>query len=364
MVSVGGLVEDTDYTGLVSRVAAVLGNGSGQSGYGQRVTSAENYIGISTSNTIGVTEWNSLRTDINKCSQHQSNGDAASSSMVSTHIIGADASGPSVTRISGDTFSIDTPTSTRGVNDWITAVSTIETNVNSITSDNYSITFGRSFVDSSRTTPWGGAGQLQTIYAEIALTFDGGYTVTNTDGSTSTASGSDHRRHYFNAGGDIRLSMYLAGSTPKDTDWTTMLGNADYIIFGKNSTTCSGTGRARDGSTDVDNNGSIESAVGNYQLNTSYQLIFQKNGTDVHYAENYVSIYAKRNSAGDTITFKWEFTDLDTGDQTGTGPPVDEPVLQVAGSSMGCGIDLKRPSGSYVSVPEPSPDIVTELRLT
>ena len=40
-VSVGDLVDNTDYTGLVDRVNAVLGNGSGQIGYGQVVNSAK-----------------------------------------------------------------------------------------------------------------------------------------------------------------------------------------------------------------------------------------------------------------------------------------------------------------------------------
>lgn len=364
MVSVGGLVEDTDYTGLVSRVAAVLGNGSGQSGYGQRVPSAESYLGIDTTNTISYLEWNSLRADVNKCSRHQSNVDAISESIISTQIIGADASGPSVTRISGDTFSIDSPNAARGINDWSSAVGTIETNVNNINSEHYTLTENRAYAESTRTTQWGGAGQQPTIFAEIAVVFEGNYTVTNSNGTTSTATGADHRRHFFNAGGNIRLSMFLLGSTPKDTDWGSMLGNAGYIIFGKSSTTATGTGRARDGSTDVDGIGGIDSAVGNYQLSTAYQLIFKKNGSQTEYAENYVEIYAKRNTAGNIITFKWEFTDADVGDKTGIGPAVDEPVLQNVGSRMGCGIDLLRPSGSFVSVPEPSPDIITELRLT
>ena len=142
-----------------------------------------------------------------------------------------------------------------------------------------------------------------------------------------------------------------------------MLGNAGYIILGKNSTTCTGTGRARDGSTDVDGAGGIDSAVGNYQLTTGYQLIFMKNGSQAEYAENYFQIYAKRNASNDTITFLFEFTDADIGDKTGTGPGVDEPVLQIGGS-MACGIDLFRPTGGNVSVPEPASGVVVELRLT
>lgn len=363
MASVGGLVEDTDYTSLVSRVTAILGNGSGQSGYGQRAYAAENWLDTTAGRTISVDEWNSLRTDINKCTQHQSSNDGVGTAQTSGNIIGADASGTSVTRISGDTFSIDTPDTSLGVNDWGSAVTTVETNAALVASGQYSLTTGRAFLNSARTTSWGGAGQGQTIYAELQVTFTGGYTVTNTDGTTSTATGQDHRRHFFNSGGDIRLSAYLNGSTAKDTDWGTMLGNAGYIVFGKNATTCTGTGRARDGSTDVDGTGGIDSALGNYQLTTGYQLIFKKNGSQAEYAENYVEIYAKRNATSDSITFLIQFTDADIGDVAGTGPAVDEPVLELGGD-MGCGIDLKRATGSNVSVPEPSSNVVTELRLT
>jgi hypothetical protein len=38
-VSIGSVIQDTDYNGLVSRVRAVLGNGTGQSGYGQLIPS-------------------------------------------------------------------------------------------------------------------------------------------------------------------------------------------------------------------------------------------------------------------------------------------------------------------------------------
>jgi hypothetical protein len=362
-VSVGGVVDHTDYTDLVTSVANVLGNGSGQNGYGQRVFSAENWLDTTTGRDISVLEWNTLRTDINKCSRHQRDLDVLANALAEDDIIGADASGTSVTRISGDTFSINTPNVNKGVNDWVSGVSNIQTNANLIASGQFTLTTTRAFVNSTRTTQWGGAGQGQTIYAELAVEFIGGYTTTNSDGTTTTATGAQHRRHFFNAGGDIRLSAFLNGSTEKDTDWGAMLGNAGYIVFGKNATTVTGTGRARDGSTDVDGAGGIDSALGNYQLTTGYQLIFKKNGSQAEYAENYVEIYAKRNAAQDTITFLIQFTDADIGDQTGIGPRVDEPVLQIGGS-MGCGIDLKRPSGSFVNVPEPASNVVTELRLT
>lgn len=362
-VSVGGVVDHTDYTNIVTTVVSILGNGSGQSGYGQRVYASENWGDTTTGRDISYQEWNVLRTDINKCSRHQSNSDILANTLATGDIIGADASGTSVTRISGDTFSIVSPNANKGVNDWIAAASTISTNANLINSAHYTQTTGQSFVNTTRNTAWGVNTTNPSVYCEIEVDFSGGYQTTNSDGTVTTASAADHRRHFFNAGGEIRLSASLSGSTAKDTDWGTMLGNAGYIVFGKNATTCTGTGRARDGATDVDGAGGIDSALGNFQLTTGYQLIFMKNGSQLEYAENYVQIYAKRNAAGTKITFNFEFNDVDSGDQTGIGPPVDEPVLQ-NGGTMSAGIDLRRPSGSYVAVPEPAPNVLVELRNT
>lgn len=365
-VSVGDLVDNTDYTDLVDRVNAILGQGSGQLGYGQIVASAENYKGITTTNTIAPAEWNSLRTDINRCTNHQTGSDSGISTIASTHIIGANATGTSVTRISGDTFSIVNPDNDEGFNDFESAVSGIETGANNIAPGQFNLTTGRAFGNSSRTTSWGVNTINPMIFTEMAVEFDGGYNTTDSSGNSVQASGADHRRHFFNAGGEIRLSATLSGSTEKDTDWGTMLGNMDQVIFGKNGTYLSpaGSGRARDGSTDVDGAGGIESALGNYQLTTGYQIIFQKNGSQAEYQENYVVIYAKRNSANNRITFLFEFHDIDSGDQTGIGPPVDEPVFE-NGGSMQAGIDLKRPNqAADVNIPEPLFEVVTELRLT
>ena len=72
---------------------------------------------------------------------------------------------------------------------------------------------------------------------------------------------------------------------------------------------------------------------------------------------------SKRNVNYDELQFRFFFNDVDSGDQTGTGPGVDEMVF-AGGGSMGAGIDLLRPSGSYVSVIEPDSSVVTELGIT
>lgn len=365
MVATGGIINNQEYIGLVERLTDILGNGSGQTGYGQRVLCSENYGAIGNL-LVQNDHWNALRTDINKAYNHQTGGASGITSIDNGAIIGADASGTSVTRISGtDTFTINGTNTLEGVNDFDTKITQIESSANSIAAGQFDLTTGRQAVNSSRTTPWGVNNINIMVYSEFTVEFQGGYTTTNSSGTSMTASATDHRRHFFNAGGEIRLSAGLTGSTAKDSDWGTLLGNMGQVIFGKNATTNgTGTGRARDGSTNVDNVGGIESALGNYQATTGYQLIFQKNGSQAEYAENLVAIYVKRNNTATTLTFLFEFYDNDSGDQTGIGPGVDENVLSGGGSHF-CGLDFKRPNAANgVDIPAPAVAVQTELRLT
>ena len=365
MVATGGIINNQEYIGLVERLTDILGNGSGQQGYGQRVLCSENYGAIGNL-LVQNDHWNALRTDINKAYNHQTGGNSGITSIDNGAIIGANASGTSVTRISGtDTFTINGTNTLEGVNDFDTKITQIESSANSIAAGQFDLTTGRQAVNSSRTTPWGVNNINIMVYSEFTVQFQGGYTTTNSSGTSMTASATDHRRHFFNAGGEIRLSAGLTGSTAKDSDWGTLLGNMGQVIFGKNATTNgTGTGRARDGSTNVDNAGGIESALGNYQATTGYQLIFQKNGSQAEYAENLVAIYVKRNNTATTLTFLFEFYDNDSGDQTGIGPGVDENVLSGGGSHF-CGLDFKRPNAANgVDIPAPAVAVQTELRLT
>lgn len=361
MASVGGVVTGTDYTTLVNGVTTTLGLGSGADGYGQIVTSKETYSSRGSANVIDNAEWNLLRTDINKCYQHQSNGNIIGNEMTEGHIIGANASGPSVTRISGDTFSINTPSNGNGINDWVSGITSIQNGKNNVHSSHYTVTGTRALVNSQRTLGWGTSSN-PSVYCDLAVSFQGGYGCTNSAGTRVTASGADHARHFFNAGGEIHLSQFLTGSTAKDTDWGTMLGNAGITKLTRNNTTGTGTALYRDGSTDIDGGG-VDTPLGFYQLTTGFSLIMRKNGSQAEYAENYIEIYAKRNVNYDELQFRFFFNDVDSGDQTGTGPGVDEMVF-AGGGSMGAGIDLLRPSGSYVSVIEPDSSVVTELGIT
>jgi hypothetical protein len=362
-VSIGSIVQDTDYNGLVGRVRAVLGSGSGQTGYGQLITGLST-VADSSTQTIAHTEWETLKTQINRCSKHQQNTDQSIGTLATGRIIGADQSGTSVTRVDTSgviTWTHNSSDTTMGVNDFYAGVGNIENNADLVHPTQFTLTTGRQFAVSTRTASWGGAGQLQTVNCTFEVVFDGGYETTrSSDGVTVTASGEDHRRHFFNSGGEIRISGANTGAgTLKGADWAVMLQNMGQIVLGKNSTTVTGTGRARNGATDVNLDAVIDSAVGNYQLTTSYQLIFQRNGggESSNYAENTINVYARRDVTGSTITFLVELNDNDVGDKSGTGPGVDE----VVDGTLTIGLDLRRPTGSFVAVTTPSVAVADEL---
>lgn len=334
MVSTGNLVQATDYTDALDRILVLLGDGTGQDGYGQIVPSYEAYKDVSVNDElIDHDHLETLKTDINTCRQHQASTDAYTSTFSTGDIIGADASGPSASNLNDNA---------KGFNDLLAAITVVENNADSI--DDFTIGTARSLAVSTRTSPWGGDGDPDdNIWCELDLLFEGGYATTNAAGRTS-ATGADHRRHFFNAGGDLRLTFTSGANTSKDQNWAAMFNNVT-VIFGKNATTAN-TGAAADGSTDVNGDGAINAAVGNFQLTTGYKEIFRKYGSGV-YDENYYRVRAKRVN-NDTIRFRIDFNDINEGQ-----PNFDERVL-VSGGSQSAGVHAKQPTGDYVSIPLPS----------
>lgn len=322
---------------------------------------------------ITATQYNNLLTIVNAVRQYQNGSNTSVVAVDATDIIGADtAYATSV----GVGFGGSNAKSNSGLNDLDAAISLISTGLASGLVDPANLSGGD--IDepdnvSTRTQQWNGS-----IYHEFKVEFDGGYNTTAADGSTVEATGLDHRRHFFNAGGQIIIEASLTGSTAKDTDWGTMLGNMKRIYFGKNSTTTNGTGLVADGTDDVDGDGSIDPARGNDQMIQSYRLIAKKFGSDPLYAENYCQVSARRSSAGDILTFQVQFTDADDGDQqpgtdvgedqfgnpypdgaqlgpdtaTPAGPGVDEPVMD-DGGLMKSIVTCLTPT-TYISVPKPS----------
>jgi hypothetical protein len=171
------------------------------------------------------------------------------------------------------------------------------------------------------------------LIADRFTVFSDNLTVTNLSSASSTRSSAtfwngtithiftitfpsaEERRHFFNAGGEIRLSASVAytGSQAKTVDWQTILNAMGTNSFKANNT--------------INNAGvGIGSNIGNYNLTSSYQLIYSRTG-GAAYARNRYEIYAANSATTDgtsAITFKVDFVD---GAPNNTTFGIDENVF-------------------------------------
>lgn len=282
------VVTASRYNAIQTKIAAVLGTGSGDKGYGQSLASAQ----VTAAQVINATHLANLYTDINKCILHQSGSN-------SSNIVQVSAS---------DIITEDDATSKKGWAQLETEATTAESNRLTANSGNFTTT--QEFTN-SRTTAWGGS--PDTIDMAFTVTF----------------SSADVKRNYYNAGGEVHMALSLSGgSGSKGTSWANLLSAAGTIKFGRTATTTTGTGDT--------------TSIGNVDMTGSYQQIFQHDvGDGGVYAENDFNIRAKDNST--TVTeFSVTVNDDDSGDQTGTGGPVDENV----GGTLTITVSSFRPSNA------------------
>jgi len=310
MVAVGANVEVTEYNNYVSRVNAILGIGSGKAGYG--VAMANTGQAIAGTTEISAAQWSGLRTDINLIYSHQSNTTTGVGEIVSGNIIGADTSntsaGSTVLRDASDNFSIVNPANNKGINDFSGLLESVEVDPETVFATNLAVEskITPATAGASYTSSW------QSLSAIVLVTFTGGYNCKNNAGAAVAATNNDHRRHFFNTGGEIRFSSAMInGSGTKSADWTTMLTNAGTITLKNSSTTTSGSA-------------TIGTGFGNEDLTTSYQQIARKFGSDSVYAENNFTVNAKLDGSGN-ILFQFVWSDADVGDP-GTDEIVDGDV--------------------------------------
>ena len=132
------------------------------------------------------------------------------------------------------------------------------------------------------------------------------------------------RRHFFNAGGEIRFngSVAYTGSQQKTSDWQSSLAGMGAVSFGANGTF---------------SNSSVGSSsnVGNNNLTSTYQLCYRKDA-GATYSQSAYEIYALTTGAR-TVQFKVLFTDPAPG-----GWHIDEPLYGDWTSS----VSLLVPNGS------------------
>ena len=265
------VVTATRYNAIQSKVAAVLGTGSGDKGYGMSLASAQ----VGAGDTVTATHIANLHTDINKCILHQT----------------ASATSAIVAPAASDVIEESNSTNKKGWAQYEAEATTAETNRLTAAGGNMTTT---SELTESRTNAWGSS--PDTVNTTFTVTF----------------SSADIKRNFFNAGGEIRMALALSsGSGSKGTSWTNLFSGAGTVKFGRTATTCTGSGTT--------------TSIGNVDMTGSHQTIFSKDVGSGVYGENDFTITAKDNSST-VLEFIVTLNDDDAGDQTGTGGPVDEDV--------------------------------------
>lgn len=327
-VTSGSSIQAADYNGLQSRIATVLGTGSGNFGYGQPVTSSQV---TSTVDSISHVQMDELRADMNSAYLHQSGTTAPVRNIAVGDIIGADVSGTDVTYDTLGNKTIVNSDTAGGFNDYLDVMTDIENNRFLIDPGYDAIT---DLITDERTSSWN-----STINMNFTVTWPN----------------ADARRHFFNAGGQIRIRGVLAaGGGAKDTDWRSMLSNPGTISFGYNYTTVTGS-----------TTGVTLNSIGNYDLTATFQTIFTKTGNATVYAENNWTVRVKQNSST-VIEFSVTLNDADTGDRPSPSPPppygplVDEQVTADLTLTMGTRRASTTDSNSF-SLPNPSFSITNTL---
>lgn len=301
---IGGKIRAADFNEFIGDINDIVGIGVGDSGYGQ---DAYVITPITSGSKIRASNWDALLTAIHACATHQN----------STISIPADVSDP--------TF----PSPNRVVEllpTLVADINTVKTNklnydVANMAIETNKISTSKIYVDPTSGTPnWTG-----TVYYEFSTNF----------------SDDNHRRHFFNLGGEIRVSSDLtpSGADAQSLDWDTLLASVATVKLAVNTTTSSGG---------VGNPG-----IGFNALTTTYQLVYTKGGTG-DYSGNQLNVYAKLNATSG-IDIKVSFDDIHAAD-TGPGWTGTD---YVAGT-LTVTVDQQRPNGIF-SKPTPTYTHISEL---
>tara|TARA_E500000178_G_scaffold353801_1_gene420707 strand:+ start:4283 stop:5197 length:915 start_codon:yes stop_codon:yes gene_type:complete len=288
-MAVGDTITAARYNNIRARILAVLGLGSGDEGYGQAVQSSTIAVG----ETITAQDMTNLFNDMKKLRLHQ------------TGSIPGEINQPSV----GDTVEDSNTTSKEGYAQYEALSITAQSDRLSAAANQLGLQAG---ISSSRSASW--STDINHIFT---VTF-GGYSVTNGNGSTTTVSGADHMRVFFNAGGTINLSGTIgSGNSPINNDWRNLMSSVGTVVFGRATTS----------------NGSVGTNYGYSNLPSSYTTIFNK--TASAYSANDYLIEARKSS--NVLTFRVTFNE-----DKGPNPNFDEAVTATTTSTA----QMNRPNNS------------------
>ena len=197
MPAVNSKVVQADYNNIRNKIVTVLGNGSGNSGYGQqdRIVSTA----VAEGQKVTINEWANLRLDIINAYKHINGSNPVTAVVAEGNTIRYTSS------FTPDTGTLDVPQNQYDA--W----------ANDITNTRFTVAGGESgttaAVSASRTGSW-------ITQSSCTITF-----------SFPTA---NEARYFFNSGGQIRISSSRSGgvTSNQNTAWASLLSNAGTQGFG------------------------------------------------------------------------------------------------------------------------------------
>jgi len=256
-MAVGAQITAERYNLIQNKVATVLGQGSGDSGYGQSVISSN----VAVNQLIEDNHMNDLRLDIRKAYIHQT-GSYPTLGTVNTTVTVDDSNVGSAT----------------GYVEFETLANTITTNRNTSNAGRFATNSTSSTY--TRTTPWN---------AQRTGTF------------TVTFTSANARRYYFNTGSAVQIAMNISGSgASKVTEWNNLFSGMGTLSFSNTSSKTGGSGTL--------------ASVNALNLTTVNQTVFTSSNPAAPYAANYFTVSARFTDISQTaIEFTIDLRDDATG---------------------------------------------------
>jgi hypothetical protein len=331
-MAVGSRATTADYNNVQTSISNILGVGTGTSGYGQTLASAQ----VSPGAVITAAQWNNLRSDLARARMHQT-GNAVTDGLASNS---ANRGSPyQVLQVITSSTTISD--SIRDQYTQFSAGTNSQRDLAIELTPNIALLGSQPSVAGS----WGGTSLQQSRSIVITATFSG----------YGAISATNHARAFFNAGGALQFTTSRTGTAAnsKDTDWTSMLSGIGEFYF-RNSSSSLLSGSYNSGGSIATGTGYSTLPATGAGVNGGTNLLVQTSSAS-KYAENRFYIAAKKVNAY-TLEFTFSYQDLDVGDLPAGSPPppygplVDEPVT----GTIGIIARYTQPTGSNVSVNAPT----------
>ena len=246
--SAGGLIQASDYNTFANNINAVVGTGSGDSGYGQSTVAT-----VAAGNEVTAAQWSSLANAVQQARQHQS----GAGTYLNTY-----SGGSTINATQNISGAISTATSSR-----------------------------MSFYTAGATTTGGN-------YTDLAINVANTTSAVADDATrTVTFASADQMRYFWNCGGQIRFQVVSATNTG-GTSRGLSLCNLINVAFGsktiRGQDCLSTTGNTTGYTVNTDS-----TTLGWYDLTGTYQTLSQITGSTygaVYSAETFY-LQARQNSA-------------------------------------------------------------------